>query len=105
MFFEITFLRIEHIFVIIQSGVQGRRLANRRIRVTQSADHLVDVFLQVHLHAPFFVDLDRLIHKWLFCPISALREKFYPRNINYMPPVKFFVRLELDQNRSFLDGH
>jgi hypothetical protein len=45
------------------------------------------------------------IHKWLFCPISALREKFYPRNINYMPPVKFFARLDLDQNRSFLDGH
>ena len=45
------------------------------------------------------------IHKWLFCPISALREKFYPRNINYMPPVKFFARLDLDQNPSFLDGH
>ena len=45
------------------------------------------------------------IHKWLFCPISALRAKFYPRNINYMPPVKFFARLDLDQNPSFLDGH
>jgi hypothetical protein len=26
-----------------------------------------------------------------------LREKFNPRNINHMPPVKFFMRLDLDQ--------
>jgi len=54
------------------------------------------------------------IHKWFFCPISVLRSKFYPRNINYMhpkgtswwvPAVKFFARLDLDQNSSFLDGH
>lgn len=32
-------------------------------------------------------------------------EKFYPRNINHMPPVKFFGRLDLDQNPSFLDEH
>jgi hypothetical protein len=30
------------------------------------------------------------IQKWPICPISALREKFNPRNINYMPVVKFF---------------
>jgi hypothetical protein len=45
------------------------------------------------------------IHKWLFCPISAVREKFYPQNINYMPPVKLFAHLDLDQNPSFLHGH
>ena len=45
------------------------------------------------------------IHKRLFYPISVLHEKFYPRNINHMPPVKFFGRLDLDQNPSFLDGH
>ena len=45
------------------------------------------------------------IQKWLICPISALREKFYPRNINYMPVVKFFARLDLDQIFLFLDGH
>jgi len=28
-----------------------------------------------------------------FRPISSLYEKFYPRNINYMPVVKFFVCL------------
>ena len=26
------------------------------------------------------------IQKWPICPISALREKFNPRNINYMHP-------------------
>jgi hypothetical protein len=45
------------------------------------------------------------IHKWPICPISALREKFNPRNINHMPPVKFFVRLDLDQIFLFVDGH
>jgi hypothetical protein len=52
------------------------------------------------------------IHKWPIRPISALREKFNPRDINYMPPVNFFVRLDLDQicegtngARPFLDGH
>jgi hypothetical protein len=45
------------------------------------------------------------IQKWLICPISALREKFNPRNINHMPAVEFFVRLDLDQIILFLDGH
>jgi hypothetical protein len=45
------------------------------------------------------------IHKWPICPLSALREKFNPRNINHMPPVKFFVRLDLEQICLFLDGH
>ena len=45
------------------------------------------------------------IHKWLICPISALRSKFYPRNIRHMPAVKFFARLDLDQIFRFLDGH
>ncbi len=53
------------------------------------------------------------IHKWLICPISdsifGLCEKFYPRNINHMPAVKFFACLDLDQICNgappFLDGH
>jgi IS5 family transposase len=45
------------------------------------------------------------IHKWPICPISALYEKFYPRNINHMPPVKFFESLDLDPICLFLDGH
>jgi hypothetical protein len=45
------------------------------------------------------------IQKWLICPLSALREKFNPRNINQMPVVKFFVRLDLDKIILFLDGH
>ncbi|MBW2199739.1 MAG: bifunctional folylpolyglutamate synthase/dihydrofolate synthase [Deltaproteobacteria bacterium] len=40
-----------------------------------------------------------------FCPISALCSKFYPRNINYMPAVKFFAGLDLKQKSPFLDGH
>jgi hypothetical protein len=35
----------------------------------------------------------------------VLHEKFNPRNINHMPPVKFFVRLDLNQICLFLDGH
>jgi hypothetical protein len=54
------------------------------------------------------------IHKWQICPISALRKKFNPRNINHMPvedpepligAVKFFTRLDLDQIILFVDGH
>jgi hypothetical protein len=45
------------------------------------------------------------IQKWPICPISALRSKFFPRNINYMPVEKFIARLDLDQIFLFLDGH
>ncbi len=45
------------------------------------------------------------IQKRSFCPISTLCSKFYPRNINYMPAVKFFACLDLEQKSSFLDGH
>jgi hypothetical protein len=53
------------------------------------------------------------IHQWPICPISALREKFNPRNISHMPAiagtamlsVKFFARLDLDPICLFLDGH
>ena len=40
-----------------------------------------------------------------FFPNSALREKNYPRNINHMPAVIFFVCLDLEQKSSFMDGH
>jgi hypothetical protein len=45
------------------------------------------------------------IQKWPICPISVLCEKFYPRNINHMPAVKFFARLDLDPICLFLNGH
>jgi hypothetical protein len=32
-------------------------------------------------------------------------QKFNPRNINPMPAVKIFARLERDETISFLDGH
>jgi len=54
-----------------------------------------------------------LIQKWPICPISSLREKLNPRNINHTDGViKFFARLDLDQicegtigAHPFLDGH
>jgi hypothetical protein len=39
------------------------------------------------------------IHKWPICPIPALHEKFNPRNINQMPAVKFYVRIDIGQIR------
>jgi len=45
------------------------------------------------------------IHKWSFCPISALCSKNNPQNINYMPAVIFFACLDLEQKSSFMEGH
>ena len=45
------------------------------------------------------------IQKWPICPISALREKFNPRNIIHMPAVKFSARLDLEQIFLFLHRH
>jgi len=45
------------------------------------------------------------IRKWPIGPISALHKKFNPRDMNDMPAVKFFVRLDLDPIRLFVDGH
>jgi hypothetical protein len=44
------------------------------------------------------------LQKWPICPISVLREKFNPRNINHMPAVKFFGRLDLGQICLFLES-
>ncbi len=41
--------------------------------------------------------MDEPVDLMYFCPISALYEKIYPRNINYMPVVNFFVCLDLEQ--------
>jgi len=45
------------------------------------------------------------IHKWLFCPIPVSGSNFNPRNITYIPAVKIFAFLGLEQNISFLDRH
>ncbi len=45
------------------------------------------------------------IQKWSFAPIATLCSKFYPRNINYMPVVKFIAYLALKAKSSFLYGH
>jgi hypothetical protein len=39
--------------------------------------------------------------KWSFHPNSALCSKFYPRNISYMPAVKFFACLDFERKSSF----
>ena len=39
--------------------------------------------------------------KWSFRPNSALCSKFYPRNITYMPAVKFFACLDFERKSSF----
>jgi hypothetical protein len=36
-----------------------------------------------------------------FWPISALGEKFNPRNIPYIPPIEIFIRLDLYQTETF----
>jgi len=38
-------------------------------------------------------------------PAIGVARKFNPRNIDHMPAVKVFVRLDLDQICLFLDGH
>ena len=45
------------------------------------------------------------IHKGFVCTISALCSKNNPRNINYMPVVIFFVRLDLEQKTSYINRH
>jgi hypothetical protein len=40
----------------------------------------------------------------LFCPISASGSNFNPRNIQYIPVVKIFAFLNLDQNWAFFKG-
>ena len=37
--------------------------------------------------------------------LLPLHEKFNPRNIKHMSPVKFLMRLDLDLIFLFLDGH
>jgi len=39
-----------------------------------------------------------------FCPTSASDSNFNPRNIQYIPVVKIFAFLDLDQNWTFSKG-
>jgi len=39
-----------------------------------------------------------------FCPISASGSNFNPRNILYIPVVKIFAFLELEQKLAFFKG-
>ena len=45
------------------------------------------------------------IRKRRFFHNSSLRSKFNPRNIAYMPAVKFIERLDLRKNPTFQDGN
>jgi hypothetical protein len=66
---------------------------------------LASVFLaSVVPMAPFSALLDSARPQMTNLPISALREKWSPRNINHMPAIQFLARLDLDQICRFLDG-
>jgi hypothetical protein len=41
------------------------------------------------------------LEKWSFRSTSSLYSKFYPRNISYMPAVKFFVCLDFERKSLF----
>jgi hypothetical protein len=47
------------------------------------------------------VDTTEPFAKQSFRPNSALCSKFYPRNINYMPVVKFFACLDFERKSKF----
>jgi hypothetical protein len=44
------------------------------------------------------IHAERALHNHPFCPISASGSNFNPRNIQYIPAVKIFAFLELEQN-------
>ena len=46
----------------------------------------------------------RLLQNTPFCPISASDSNFNPRNIAYIPVVKTFAFLDLEQNLPFFKG-
>ena len=58
-------------------------------------------FLVEDKHADYYFtvkDNQRPLHNVPFCPISASGSNFNPRNIQYIPVVKIFAFLELEQN-------
>ena len=57
-----------------------------------------------HIKNPGPKDQARPLKNTPFCPISALRSDFNPRNIQYIPVVKILTRLDLDQNWAFFKG-
>jgi hypothetical protein len=86
---------------VLTAGAAGWYGANEPIRVhgRVSHGHRADM-------SRILIRLACAIQRWLICPISALHEKFNPRNINQMPAVKFSARVPyLEQIFRFLDGH
>jgi len=63
-----------------------------------------DVFPEAIDDNLFWQSEARLLKNTPFCPISALRSDFNPRNIQYIPVVKILTRLDLDQNWAFFKG-
>ncbi len=47
--------------------------------------------------------MDEPVDLMPFVPISSLNEKFYPRNINYMPAVKFSIYLDIEPDSEVRD--
>jgi hypothetical protein len=60
----------------------------------------VAVFISV-VDRPGEICMYEPLAKWYFRPTSALCSKFYPRNINYMPAVKFLACLDFERKSSF----
>jgi len=53
---------------------------------------------------PGATDIVRPLQNGTFCPISASGSNFNPRNIQYIPVVKIFAFLELEQKSPFFKG-
>ena len=104
-FFACTASRASPILrCLIKGGTLGYfafSIAAIRIINTTTIDRLT----LIHLFWFGHCKLPGAIHKWPIFPISVLREKINSRNINHMPAVKFFARLDLDQICLFLDRH
>ena len=79
---------------VAQLGERGVRNAEVRGSIPLISTNLrLGILCRVHS----IIDL-RPLHNVPFCPISASGSNFNPRNIQYIPVVKIFAFLELEQN-------
>jgi hypothetical protein len=76
-------------FVGAITGLTGQRVGKKEWKVM--------INCSLHLSGMSARYIIGYLEKLYFCPISALCSKFYPRNINYIPVVKFFACLDLEQ--------
>ena len=60
--------------------------------------------LSVLIYVLSAICYERPLQNGTFCPISASGSNFNPRNILYIPVVKIFAFLELEQKSTFFKG-